>query len=196
MQRRSQNQKILNLLDSLQGLSICLIGMMGSGKSTIGKELSIQLNYRFFDTDILIEQVIGRKIPDIFATDGEAQFRDWESQILSNVTACTRSVIATGGGAVTTPRNWSYLHQTLVIWLDAPVELLVQRLRGDQGRPLLSNEENIEERLNDLIVKRRDLYSQADLIVKIAAEEDPQQVTQHIIEQIPSVLKTTESTKS
>ena len=97
MQRRSQNQKILNLLDSLQGLSICLIGMMGSGKSTIGKELSIQLNYRFFDTDILIEQVIGRKIPDIFATDGEAQFRDWESQILSNVTACTRSVIATGG---------------------------------------------------------------------------------------------------
>ena len=189
MQLRSQNQKILNLLDSLQGLSICLIGMMGSGKSTVGKQLALQLNYRFFDTDILIEKVIGRKIPHIFAMDGEAQFRDWESQILSNVTACTRSVIATGGGIVTTPRNWSYLHQTLVIWLDAPVELLVQRLRGAQDRPLLSNEENIEEKLNYFIAKRRDLYSQADLPIKITAEEDPQQIAQNIIEKIPSVLK-------
>ena len=189
MQLRSQNQKILNLFDSLQGLSICLIGMMGSGKSTIGEKLAKQLNYRFFDTDILIEKVIGRKIPEIFAVEGEEQFRDWESQILSNVTACTRSVIATGGGIVTTQRNWSYLHQTLVIWLDAPVELLVKRLQGDQGRPLLSNEENIEEKLKSLITKRRDLYLQADLSIKVTVEEDPQQIVLNIIEQIPSVLK-------
>ena len=189
MQLRSQNQKILNLLDSLQGLSICLIGMMGSGKSTIGKELAKQLNYRFFDTDILIEKVIGRKISDIFAVDGEAQFRDWESQILSNVTACTRSVIATGGGIVTIRQNWSYLHQTLVIWLDAPVELLLQRLQGDQSRPLLFNEEDMGEKLNDLIAKRRELYLQADLSIAITAEEDPQQIAQNIIGKIPSVLK-------
>ena len=169
---------------------------MGSGKSTVGQQLSKQLNYRFFDTDNLIEKVIGRKIPEIFAVDGEAQFRDWESQILSNVTAYTRSVIATGGGIVTTRRNWSYLHQTLVIWLDAPVELLVQRLQGDQGRPLIANEENIEEKLKHLIEKRRDLYLQADLSIKITAEEDLRQISQNIIEQIPSVLKKTKPTKS
>ena len=117
-------------------------------------------------------------------------------KILSNVTACTRSVISTGGGIVTTPRNWSYLHQTLVIWLDAPVELLVQRLQGTQDRPLLSNEENIEEKLNHLIAKRRDLYLQADLPIKITTEQDPQQITQNIIEQIPSVLKKTKPIKS
>lgn len=174
--------------DLLQGLSICLIGMMGTGKTTVGKILARELNYRFFDTDLLLEQVVSRTIPEIFASFGEDKFRDWESQVLRELAACTRSVIATGGGIVLRPINWSYLHYGLVIWLDAPVEVLAQRLLGDEARPLLQQAEPTS-RLESLLEQRRSLYAQADLHVLIKAEETPEAIAQEIIRQIPSVLK-------
>ena len=84
----------------LNGTNIFLIGMMGAGKSTVGKLLAQKLGYNFLDTDPLIEKCAGKSIPEIFAKDGEETFRDLEQQVLSQVSAYTRLVVATGGGIV------------------------------------------------------------------------------------------------
>ncbi|MEN9222156.1 MAG: shikimate kinase, partial [Thermostichus sp. BF3_bins_97] len=124
--------------ERLQGVNIYLIGMMASGKSTLGAELAAQLGCQFFDTDVLVEQVAGCPIPQIFADQGEAAFRDLETQVLAQLSSYTRLVIATGGGIVLRPQNWSYLHHGLTLWLDVAPALIWERLCKDPGqRPLL-----------------------------------------------------------
>ncbi|MEN9232336.1 MAG: shikimate kinase, partial [Thermostichus sp. DG02_5_bins_236] len=81
--------------ERLQGVNLYLIGMMASGKSTLGVELAAQLGFQFFDTDVLVEQVAGCPIPDLFAKQGEAYFRDLETQVLAQLSSYTRLVIAT-----------------------------------------------------------------------------------------------------
>jgi shikimate kinase len=166
----------------LQGVNVYLIGMMGVGKTTVGKLLAQKLNYRFFDTDVLIERVAGKTIPDIFASQGEESFRELESKILEQLSAYTCSAIATGGGIVQRHRNWSYLHHGLIIWLDADLELIEQRLAGDNSRPLAS-------KLASLLEARRPLYAQADLRVAIATQQNPEEITAQILTLIPTVLK-------
>ncbi|WP_033374529.1 shikimate kinase [Spirulina subsalsa] len=172
-------------------MSVFLVGMMGCGKSTVGEGLARQLGYHFLDTDSLIEKVAQTTIPEIFACEGEAAFRDLESQVLEQVCAYTRCAIATGGGIVIRPRNWSYLQNGLVIWLDAPVSLLVQRLQGDTTRPLLEVE-NLPARLSQLLEQRQSFYAQADLKITLEPEQTPEQIVQEILHQIPSVIKVRE----
>ncbi|MFW6296706.1 MAG: shikimate kinase, partial [Halothece sp.] len=117
--------------DLLQGLNIFLIGMMGSGKTTIGQRLAQKLEYRFFDTDVLIEQVTKQTINDLFATEGEEGFRAIETQVLQQIASYTRSVIATGGGIILRRTNWGHLQQGLIVWLDPPIDLIVERLETD-----------------------------------------------------------------
>ncbi|GAB4237241.1 MAG: shikimate kinase [Stanieria sp.] len=167
---------------SLQGISIYLIGMMGVGKSTIGKLLAHQLSYRFFDTDVLIERVTQKSIPEIFAESGEDSFRELEHQVLQEISVETKSVIATGGGIVERQINWSYLQQGLIIWLDVEVEVLKERLAGDNNRPLA-------DKLELLLQKRHSLYAQADLRIKIVATQTPEDIVQQILELIPRVIK-------
>lgn len=172
-------QEVTNLL---RGISIFLIGMMGTGKTTVGQILARQLNYRFCDTDELIERVTNQTIQEIFATAGEEKFRVIESQVLGELAAYTKSVIATGGGIIQRQINWSYLHHGVIIWLDAPIEVLQQRLAEDTSRPL-------RQQLESLLDKRRPLYAQADLHIQLQTEQNPEQVVSEIIEQIPTVLK-------
>lgn len=172
----------------LKGLSVFLIGMMGTGKTTVGQELAKRLNYRFFDSDVLIERVTNQTINEIFATEGEEVFRDIESQILGELCAYTHSAIATGGGIVLRPKNWSFLRHGLVIWLDAPVDLLIQRLQEDNTRPLLK-ETNLREKLETLLEQRRSLYNEADLHIIIEDGQTPEQIVSEIMEKIPTVLK-------
>ena len=178
----------LTIASSLQGLSIFLIGMMGSGKSTVGKVLAHRLNYRFFDSDVLIERVAQQSINDIFQTQGESTFRAMESQILVELAACVRSVVATGGGVVLDPANWSYLHQGLIIWLDAPVDLLVDRLCSDQSRPLLQMGD-LRDKLTMLLAERQALYNEADLVIAIQPDHSPEEIATLILTAIPTVLK-------
>lgn len=174
---------------SLQSLSIFLVGMMGCGKSTVGRALARQLSYRFFDADILIERVAGQTIPEIFATQGEAEFRAIESKVLTELCACTQSVIATGGGVVMPQQNWRYLRQGLVVWLDASFEVLWQRLRNDTRRPLLQRDEPAAV-LRQLLQERRDRYAQADLRITVSNEVPATAIAAQIVDRIPSVLKT------
>jgi shikimate kinase len=161
--------------------------MMGTGKTTVGQVLARQIGYRFFDTDVLIERVTRQTIPEIFANQGEAEFRDIESQILMEVCAYSKSVIATGGGIVLRPRNWSYLHHGLVIWLDVPKDVLIDRLAADRSRPLLQ-ESDLEEKLGTLMEQRRSLYGEADLHISIENAQTPEAIVMQILERLPTVI--------
>ena len=174
--------------DLLQGLNVFLIGMMGAGKTTVGLLLAEQLGYSFVDTDVLIEKVAGKTINEIFAEDGEEDFREIEARVLSELAAHTRLTIATGGGIVLRRFNWSYLHQGLIVWLDAPVEVLVNRLQNDTARPLLQKA-NPAQALQKLLDQRRSLYAEADLRIPLNASDTPEEIASRIISEIPDVLK-------
>lgn len=173
--------------NGLQGINIFLIGMMGVGKSTVGCLLAPQLGYSFVDIDVVIEKLAGRTINQIFADSGEEAFRQLESQVLSEVSAHTRLTIATGGGVVLRRFNWSYLHHGLIIWLDAPVEVLIDRLQNDTTRPLLK--ENAARSLQNLLDQRHHLYAQADLHIRVSANDTPEAIASRVIAEIPSVIK-------
>ena len=176
------------LRQRLEGLNLYLVGMMGSGKSTAGRHLAEQLGYRFLDADSSIEQVAGRSIPELFASEGEAGFRDLEAAVLNQIASWHSLVVATGGGVVTRPENWGQMQQGVVIWLDAPDALLLQRLSADPTpRPLMQSEDPAQ-RLAELMGQRRPLYAQADLHI-VQDGRAPNQVAEQILEALPGVLK-------
>jgi shikimate kinase len=162
--------------------NIYLIGMMGSGKTTVGKLLAEKLDYRFFDTDDLIERLAQKTISEIFNTETEARFRQLESQILGKLSADLKSAnapgapatIATGGGIVQRQKNWKYLRQGLIVWLDADLNLLNQRLAEDNSRPKRG-------KLESLLETRRPLYNQADIRIAIQPEQTPEEIVTQII---------------
>lgn len=172
----------------LKGINLYLIGMMGAGKTSVARLLAQHLNYRFFDTDVLIEQVARQSINEIFANCGEDAFRQMESQVLAEISAYTKLTIATGGGIILRRENWSYLHHGLIVWLDVPVELLIARLADDTTRPLLQKADPKGE-LERLLEQRQRLYAQADIQITVEAGETPEQVARRAIDLIPSVLK-------
>ncbi|MEM9948626.1 MAG: shikimate kinase [Cyanobacteria bacterium P01_D01_bin.36] len=146
----------------LKKTNIYLVGMMGAGKTTIGRKLANRLGYHFFDTDALIEQSTGLKVTDLFEQEGEAAFREIETQVLAQVSSHTNLVVATGGGIVTQKMNWSYLHHGIVVWLDVPLSVLISRLSGDTTRPLLQGVD-LSAKLGDLLAERGDRYVLADI---------------------------------
>ncbi|MGL5795423.1 MAG: shikimate kinase [Waterburya sp.] len=166
----------------LKGINIYLIGMMGSGKTTIGKYLAQDLNYRFVDTDQTIEAIAKQPITKIFQQSGESQFRELETKVLAELSVYTRSVIATGGGIIQQQINWSYLRHGLIVWLDVDLAILKKRLVKDETRPLA-------DKLESLLTTRRPLYAQADIQITIIQEKSPEEVSAQIIKTIPTVLK-------
>lgn len=161
---------------------------MGCGKTTIGQLLAQQLSYRFFDTDRLIEQSTQQSVSQIFAESGEVNFRQLETQVLAELSSYTRLVVATGGGIVLQRQNWSYLHHGIVLWLDVPVEQLLDRLQGDQTRPLLQTPNPIAT-LQHLLEQRRHLYAQADVRLTVAPNTTPIEVVEQAIAAIQQVVK-------
>lgn len=174
--------------DILRGLNIYLIGMMGAGKTTVGQELAQKLQYRFLDTDNIIEAVSKKSINEIFAEAGEEGFRQLENNILVQVSAYLRTVISTGGGIILRPENWSHLRDGMVIYLDVPVELLVKRLVNDQTRPLLQDED-MTEKLTKLKREREVLYEQADIIISVTEKDQVTDIVEEIIARIPEKIK-------
>lgn len=161
---------------------------MGAGKTTVGQLLAQSLQYRFFDTDAVIERAAHQPIKDIFATMGESEFRQLETQVLGELSVYKQLVVATGGGIVSRPQNWSYLHYGLTIWLNVPIEVLYSRLKKDTSRPLLQTEDPLAK-LQLLLQERRQLYAQADLEVTVNPGEAAEQVAARVLEELPTVLR-------
>ena len=172
----------------LQGVNLYLVGMMGAGKTTVGKLLSQDLGYRFLDTDSLISQVAGKSINEIFADDGEAAFRQLETNVLAEVSSYKNLTIATGGGIVVDPFNWSYLQHGIVVWLDAPIEVLHSRLQGDQTRPLLQDKDPLGK-LQAILEERRPLYANADVHIHVESKSTPEQLTMLVLAEVKKAVK-------
>lgn len=124
--------------------AIVLVGLMGSGKTTVGKRIAQELGYEFADSDDLVASAAGKSVRDIFSQDGEVAFRKHESDAIRSVLAGRKSpiVLATGGGAVISSENRSLIaeHALHVVWLDASVDDLVVRTKSGAARPLLDGD--------------------------------------------------------
>jgi shikimate kinase len=163
---------------------IVLVGLSGSGKSTVGVLLARRLGRPFVDTDALIEAEAGESIPRIFAGRGEPAFREIERRAVERAVAGPPAVIATGGGAPVDADNRAALWTgNLVVWLDAPVEELARRL-GEQGsgRPLLAAGGPLA-RLRELRAAREAIYSLAHVRLD-AARHTPQQLVDLVLERL------------
>ena len=146
--------------------NIFLIGPMGAGKTTMGRQLAKKLNYQFYDSDHVIEEHTGADIPLIFEKEGEAGFRKREQQAIDELTRMNNIVLATGGGAILLPENRQNLkNRGTVIYLHSNIEHLIERTRHDKNRPLLQTE-NPEAKLRELMIIREPLYKEtADIII-------------------------------
>jgi shikimate kinase len=176
----------------LEGINLYLVGMMGAGKSAVGRPLAQALGYRFVDADTAIEQVAGQSIPSLFADAGEAGFRSLETAVLGQIASWHSLVVATGGGVVTRPENWGHMRQGVVIWLDAPAAVLLGRLNADPTpRPLLDSDDPAA-RLQALLQERLPLYGQADLRIS-QGDGTPEQVAAQVLGALPTILKSPET---
>ena len=139
---------------------IALVGLPGSGKSTVGRQLARRLQLPFFDSDHVIEERLGYSIREAFERDGEAYFRDMEEAVLDELSENPRAVISTGGGAVLRPGTRQRLHSRgQSVYLNSTPDELFRRLRHDVNRPLLQVADPLT-RLRDLYTVRDPLYSE------------------------------------
>jgi shikimate kinase len=145
--------------------TLVLVGLMGAGKTSVGKRLAALLGVPFVDSDAAIEEAAGMSIPEIFASLGEPAFRDGERRVIARLLAERPGVLATGGGAFIEPRTRGEIkaHATS-IWLRADLDLLWHRVRDRPGRPLLQAPDP-RGVLADLLARRYPVYAEADVIV-------------------------------
>lgn len=143
--------------------NLVLIGFMGTGKSTVGRELHGKLGYALVDMDQVIEKRAGKPVSAIFAEDGEEAFRDMETRLLAelNDPSVPRMIISTGGGVVGREENRALLKQLgYVVWLDAPTRVILERTGKNRDRPLLHTDDPAE-RIDALMAVRRPLYAES-----------------------------------
>jgi len=150
----------------LSDAPIFIIGFMGAGKTTVGRELARHLGYRFIDLDEQIVEKIGKSIREIFSELGEAEFRKLESAAIHSCSDLDRSVVALGGGAYVKDENRMLVRAIgKSVWLDCPFETCLERISGDKSRPLLSNVDDMKV----LFDQRRSAYAQADYRVQTSS---------------------------
>jgi shikimate kinase len=155
-------------------VSIVLVGLMGAGKSSIGRRLATRLGMPFKDADAEVEAAAGCSIEEIFERFGEAAFRDGESRVIKRLLAEPPHVLATGGGAFMDPETRSLIRaEAISVWLRADLELLVARTSRRSHRPLLKQADP-REVLSRLIEERYPVYGEADIVVD--TDESPQDV--------------------
>jgi shikimate kinase len=166
MPRRSIAKEVETVKQLLDGRSIVLVGLMGAGKSTIGRRLAQKLNLAFVDADAEIEQAAGKSVQDIFRDHGEASFREGERRVIARLLESGPQVLATGGGAFMNEETRNNISRLgIAVWLKADIELLMKRVRRRDNRPLLKAD-NPEEVMQTLIEQRYPVYSRADIIVE------------------------------
>ncbi len=146
--------------------NICIMGLMGSGKSIIGKDLSKNLNLKFYDTDKEIELMTNKKISEIFKEDGESFFRDIEEKVCIEVLTINNCVVSLGGGSIISKKIRKMIkHNSYSIYLQVKLNNLQNRLKFSKKRPLLNKNLNNSEILKNILKDRQKYYEKADLII-------------------------------
>ena len=170
------------LLNINNKINITLCGMMGSGKSAIGKILANKLNYNFIDVDKVIENEAKKTIKKIFEEDGEVYFRDLEEKLTINTLEKKETIVSLGGGAIINKkiRN-SIKKNSYNIYLNVDVNILTKRLQSSKTRPLI-HKKYLKTELINLINKRKKFYQKADLIIQ--NEKNIIETTENIIKKI------------
>ncbi len=162
--------------------SVFIVGLMGAGKTTVGRMLAKRVKARFVDADHEIESRTGVPIPTIFEIEGEAGFRKRESQVVDALTLQEDLVLATGGGAVLDPLNRQHLHERgWVVYLYAQPEVLYERTRTDRSRPLLQVEDRLAK-LQQLFAVRDPLYRETAHFVIEVGQAQASQVVRRILQ--------------
>lgn len=145
--------------------NLYLVGFMGTGKSTVGRQVAKQLDYRFLDSDHEIERLQGKPVSRIFAEDGEPRFRELERKFIEEGHPASRCVIACGGGLVVPPGMLELLRSRgIVICMHAPIETILQRTMHTTHRPLLQVDDR-EKRLRELFAQREQIYRRTGTMV-------------------------------
>jgi shikimate kinase len=151
---------------ALGARSIVLVGMMGAGKSSVGRRLGARLGIPFQDADIEIEKAAGMTIPEIFATRGEPYFRAGEARVIARLLESGPQVLATGGGAFMNPGTRAAIRQKgISVWLKADFDVLMRRVKRRADRPLLQSPDP-DETLRILMAERSPTYAEADIVVE------------------------------
>jgi len=184
-QPRDTHKDELNVL--LAGRPLVLVGMMGAGKTTVGRRLATRLGRRFVDSDEEVEKAAGMSIEDIFASRGEVDFRAGEVRVIARLLKDHDLVLGTGGGAFINTETRALVKSSAVsVWIKADFELLFQRVQRRSNRPLLKTA-NPRQTLQDLIDKRYPIYAEAD--VTVVSKDVPQdQVATEVIEAVLAFL--------
>ena len=165
-------------------MNVALIGMMGSGKTAVGRKLALKLGWKFADSDQRIEVETNMTIAEIFARFGEPHFRSLEKDMIRRICREEKLVIATGGGAPLDEENWRNLkNRAQIFWLDAGVETLCRRLQDSAlARPLIQTGD-LRAKLKDLLAARAHLYARADHRIE-TDELTEDEVANRILEQL------------
>jgi shikimate kinase len=173
----------------LQSGNLILVGMMGSGKTTMGRALAKHLGKVFVDSDEEIIKRTGVTVPHIFDVEGEAGFRQREAAAIRDLVGRDSMVLATGGGAVLEEQNRTMLQQNgIVIYLKASVHDLWQRTRHDRNRPLLQTKDP-HAKLNELFRQRDPLYQQVSDIVVHSGKQSAHALMLHLADEIEAFRK-------
>ena len=168
--------------------NIFLVGPMGAGKSTIGRQLAQQLNMDFVDSDAVIEERAGADISWIFDLEGEEGFRKREERIINELTQLQGVVLSNGGGAVMSKENRNYLSaRGIVIYLETSVDKQYQRTQRDKKRPLLQGTDNPRQVLEDLAKVRNPLYEEIADITLPTDEQNAKVMVNQIVDLIDNI---------
>ena len=166
---------------ALGGRSIVLVGMMGAGKSSIGRRLAGRLGIPFIDADTEIVSAAGMTIPEIFEKHGEPYFRAGEARVIARLLDNGPQVLATGGGSLMDPQTRALIGQKgISIWLKADVDVLLKRTKRRNDRPLV-------EKIKDLLPVREPIYAQADIIIQ-SRDEPHDTIIDEIMGELPKRL--------
>jgi len=177
VQKPAESAQERLIVEALGHRSIVLVGMMGAGKSSIGRRLAARLAIPFIDADTEIESAAGMTIPEIFEKHGEPEFRKGEAKVIARLLDNGPQVLATGGGAVMDQRTRDLIHiKGVSIWLKADLDVLMKRTKRRNDRPLA-------EKMHDLLPTREPIYALSDITVQ--SRDEPHDV---IVDEIVAAL--------
>ena len=189
IQKTAENGLESAVVRALGTRSIVLVGMMGAGKSSVGRRLAARLGLPFVDADTEIEDAAGMAIAEIFAEHGEPYFRAGEARVIARLLDGGPQVLATGGGAVMNQQTRDLIHiKGLSVWLKADLDVLLRRTRRRNERPLA-------DRMKELLPLREPVYAQSDVIVQ-SRDEPHETIVEEIIEAVARHLDVTGNAES